>query len=75
MSNIGIIAPSSVPPAVVQKISADVRAVVRTPAMTERMAQLGTEALGTSPEDYTRLISSEMDKWGQVIKDAGVKPE
>lgn len=75
MSNIGIIAPSAVPQAVVQKISADVRSVVRTPSMVERMAQLGTEALGTSPEDYTRLISTETDKWTQVIKDAGVKAE
>jgi tripartite-type tricarboxylate transporter receptor subunit TctC len=75
MSVIGIIAPSGVPRPLVQKIGADVARVVKAPELTERFAQLGMEPVGSTPDEYAALIRSEIDKWGRVVKAAGIKLE
>jgi tripartite-type tricarboxylate transporter receptor subunit TctC len=75
MSLIGVIAPSGVPHPIVQKISADIARVVRSPEAGARMAQLGLEPVGSTPEQYTALIREEIDKWAGVIKTAGIKIE
>jgi len=75
MSVIGIIAPGGVPRALVEKISADVAKVVKSPELTERFTQLGMEPVGSSASDYGALIRSEIDKWGRVVKAANIKLE
>ncbi len=75
MSSIGIIAPAGVPPAVLQKISADIAAVVKGAEFQQRAAQLGLEPVGSSPEQYSAQIRQEIDKWAGVIKTAGIKIE
>ncbi len=75
MSAIGIIAPAGVPPALIQRISADIAQAVRTPEVSQRMAQLGMEPVGSTAEQYTGQIRQEMDKWANVIKAAGIKIE
>jgi len=75
MSVIGIVAPAGVPTVLLQRIGADVGKAVRTPALAERMAQLGMEPVGSTPEVYGALIQSEIEKWSQVVKTAGIKLE
>jgi tripartite-type tricarboxylate transporter receptor subunit TctC len=73
MSLIGVIAPTGIPKDLMKQISADIGQAVRSQVMVERMAQLGMEPVGSSPEDYDALIRTEIDKWGQVVKTAGIK--
>lgn len=73
MSSIGIIAPAGVPQALLQKISADVAQAVRSPEMGTRMAALGLEAVGSTPEQYNAQIRQEIDKWAAIVKTANIK--
>lgn len=75
MSYIGLIAPAGLPAPLLAKLGADAAQAVRTPALVERLAQLGTEAVGSTPEAYNATIVAEIDKWTRVVKDANIKPE
>ena len=75
MSFIGVVAPSGIPPALLRKISADIGQAVRSQEVTSRMAQLGMEPVGSTSEQYNAVIRTELDKWAQVIKTAGIKLE
>ncbi|MDB5947573.1 MAG: tripartite tricarboxylate transporter substrate binding protein [Ramlibacter sp.] len=75
MSFIGIIAPAGLPPALLQRISADVGRAVRTQEVSARMAQLGMEPVGSTPEQYNAVIRQEIDKWSRVIRTSGIKLE
>ena len=43
--------------------------------MSARLADLGGSAIALSPADLGKLIADETEKWGKVIKFAGIKPE
>jgi len=75
MSSIGIIAPAGLPQPLAQKIAADVGQAVRSPAMGERMAALGLEPVGSTPEQYNAQIRQEIDKWAAIVKTANIKIE
>ena len=75
MSSIGIIAPAGLPPALLHKISADVAQAVRSPELTARMATLGLEPVGSTPEQYNAQIRAEIDKWAGIVKAANIKIE
>jgi tripartite-type tricarboxylate transporter receptor subunit TctC len=75
MSSIGVIAPAGLPPALLQKISADVAQAVRSAEMGARMAQLGLEPVGSSAEQYNQQIRQEIDKWAGIVKTANIKIE
>jgi tripartite-type tricarboxylate transporter receptor subunit TctC len=75
MSSIGVIAPAGLPPALLQKISADIAQAVRSAEMGARMAQLGLEPVGSSPEQYNQQIRQEIDKWAGIVKTANIKTE
>lgn len=67
----GIAVPAGTPEPIVQKIQADVIKVLQDPAVKER---LGGE-VQTGPQAFAALIKSDRDKWGKVVKDAGIKGE
>lgn len=75
MSSIGIIGPAGLPTSLLNRISADIAQAVRAPEVSQRMAQLGMEPVGSSAEQYSQQIRQEIDKWSGVIKTAGIKPE
>ena len=75
MSAIGIIAPAGLPPALLHRISADIATVVKSEEMAAKMAPFGLEPVGSSSEQYTAQIRTEIDKWAGVIKTAGIKIE
>ena len=71
----GLIGPAGIPEEVVRKINADVVAALKMPEVKERLAQLGAEVVANSPAEFTQVIRLEIDKWGKVVRAAGVKPE
>ena len=75
MSSIGLIAPAGLPPALLHKISADVAQALRGAEISARMAQLGLEPVGSTPEQYTAQIRQEIDKWSGIVRAAGIKIE
>ncbi|MGI8896274.1 MAG: tripartite tricarboxylate transporter substrate binding protein [Casimicrobiaceae bacterium] len=71
----GIIGPAGTPEEVVRKINADVVATLKTPEVKERLAQLGADVVANSPAEFAQVIRLEIDKWGKVVRAAGVKAE
>lgn len=75
VSAIGIIGPVGMPPALLQKISADIGQVVRSAEVVARMQQLGMEPVGSTSDQYTAQIRQDIDKWAVIVKSAGIKLE
>jgi tripartite-type tricarboxylate transporter receptor subunit TctC len=75
VSAIGIIGPAGMPPALLQKISADIGQVVRSSEVIARMQQLGMEPVGSTSDQYTAQIRQDIDKWAAIVKSAGIKLE
>ena len=73
MSVIGIIAPSATPRDLLRRVGSDIGRSVKDSDLTARMAQLGMEPVGSSPDEYDALIRVEIDKWAQVIKAGNIK--
>ena len=71
----GLFAPAKTPPAIVAKINRDVVAVLRTPEVRDALLAQGAEAVPTTPEEFGAFLKKEIDKWGRVIKAAGIKAE
>jgi len=69
----GIQAPSGTPEPIVAKINKDIRKMLNEKSVTEKFANQGVEVVGSTPERFKGLISSEVKKWGGVIERAGIK--
>jgi tripartite-type tricarboxylate transporter receptor subunit TctC len=71
----GLLAPAGTPPAIVERIAADVAAALRLPDVKERLAADGAEAVGGTPAAFAALIKEELDKWKKVAHAAGIEPQ
>jgi tripartite-type tricarboxylate transporter receptor subunit TctC len=71
----GVGAPRTTPAAIIDKLNKEINIVIADPKMKARLADLGGTVLSGSPADFGKLIADETDKWGKVIKSAGIKPE
>ena len=69
----GLFAPAKTPPEIVKKISTDTIAALADPAFKEKLETLGVVVIGSTPEGLAKFLKSEMDKWGPLIKDAGIR--
>ncbi|MBK1661064.1 Bug family tripartite tricarboxylate transporter substrate binding protein [Paracraurococcus ruber] len=71
----GIGAPKGTPAAVVRRLNEEVNAGLAAPALDQRLAQMGAQAMPGTPEDLGRLILAETDRWRQVVRAAGIRVE
>jgi tripartite-type tricarboxylate transporter receptor subunit TctC len=71
----GLVAPRSTPPAIVERLNREVNAALADPKMKARLADMGGTMLEGPPEDFGRLLVSETEKWGKVIRAANIKAE
>jgi tripartite-type tricarboxylate transporter receptor subunit TctC len=71
----GFVVPTGTLPDVVEQINQGFNKAIQDPLVRTRMDTLGIRLLGGSQQEFSRHIRSEMDKWGAVIRKAGIKPE
>ena len=71
----GVFAPAGTPPAVVAQLNGALQKLLAAPDIRERFAGLGAEPLASTPEEFSAHIRSEMTKWSQLVKAAGIKGE
>jgi tripartite-type tricarboxylate transporter receptor subunit TctC len=71
----GWIAPGGTPPAIVNRLNAELVKAARAPDLVEKLAADGGEGVGTTPEQFTQFIAAELVRWRKVVKQAGIKPE
>jgi tripartite-type tricarboxylate transporter receptor subunit TctC len=71
----GIVAPKNTPPEIVDKIAGAVSAIQADPKFQERLRDLGVSVFAMPPAEFTKFLVSETEKWGKVVKFAGLKPQ
>jgi tripartite-type tricarboxylate transporter receptor subunit TctC len=71
----GIGVPRSTPAEIVDRLGTEVNAALGDPKMQARLADLGSVPMPMSSTGFVKLMTDETEKWGKVIKSAGIKPE
>jgi len=71
----GVMTPAGVAPAIVDKLYRDIAQTLQTSDVRDKLAADGAEAVGSSPQEFTRMIRAEIDKWAKVTKAAALKAE
>jgi tripartite-type tricarboxylate transporter receptor subunit TctC len=68
----GLCAPTGTPAPVLEKVHADLMAVLRTPEIQQRFKDMIIDVAPTSPEQFAQFIRAESARWARVIRDAGI---
>jgi tripartite-type tricarboxylate transporter receptor subunit TctC len=71
----GVGAPKNTPAEIINELNKEINAALADPKFKARLADLGGTVLAGSPADFGKLIADETEKWGKVVKFAGIKPE
>src|SRR5262245_13782911 len=68
-------APAKTPREIVAKLNDATVKALRAPDVRERMSQIGFDVVASSPEEFGRFMKEEVDRWTEVVKRGGIKPE
>lgn len=71
----GMFAPRSTPRPIIERLNREVVRIVQAPAFKERMNNMGSDVVGSAPEQWGRFIEDEIVKWTKIAKLAGMKAE
>ena len=71
----GVGAPRNTPSDIIDQLNKEMNAAFADPNMKERIAQLGGTPLEGSPTNFAKFIAEETEKWGKVVKFAGIKAQ
>jgi tripartite-type tricarboxylate transporter receptor subunit TctC len=71
----GMGAPKGTPREVIDKLNAEVNRALADPKMREKLAELGGMPIPGTPEDFGKVIASEVEKWSKVVTASGAKVE
>ncbi|MDA8455514.1 tripartite tricarboxylate transporter substrate binding protein [Acidovorax sp. GBBC 3334] len=71
----GVLAPRGTPQAVVDRFSEALRAVLAEPAVQEKFRVLGSDARGSTPQQFTQYLTQEDQRWTPIIRQAGITAE
>lgn len=69
----GLLAPAGTPPDIVHRIQQETAKALNTPAIKEKLLAQGAIPSGNTPQEFARMIDSEIRKWAQVVKTSGAK--
>jgi tripartite-type tricarboxylate transporter receptor subunit TctC len=69
----GVMAPAGTPREIVNRVNAEVNAVLREPEMKKRLIDFGADIGGGTPEDFAKLLASEIVRYGEIVKASGAK--
>ena len=70
-----VAAPAKTPHEIVAKLNDATVKALRSPDVRERMGQIGFDVVASSPEEFGRFMKEEVDRWTEVVKRGGIKPE
>lgn len=69
----GVLAPARTPAPLISRINAEINEIMSREAIKGRLAKLGLDATGSSPQQFAGRINSEVKKWAKLIKEAGIR--
>jgi tripartite-type tricarboxylate transporter receptor subunit TctC len=71
----GVMAPAGTPPAILNKVSQDIAAVLKMPDVIDQMAKVGNIPMPTTPAAFDKIIASDTARYAKVMADAGIAPQ
>jgi tripartite-type tricarboxylate transporter receptor subunit TctC len=71
----GLVAPAGTPKDIVRKLQQDIAKVMALPEIRDKMVAMGTDPVGSSPEEFGLYIKSETIKWGRIIRESNIRPD
>jgi tripartite-type tricarboxylate transporter receptor subunit TctC len=70
----GIAAPKKTPPDIIDKLNTTINAILADAAMKSKLSNLGAEPMPFTPVECSKFVAEQVEKWGKVVKFAGMKP-
>jgi len=67
----GLFAPPGTPAPIIDKLNSEIKIVLKAPDVAERLATMGAQAAPTTPEEFGRIVRSEIARWAPVVKASG----
>jgi tripartite-type tricarboxylate transporter receptor subunit TctC len=71
----GIVAVAGTPREIVARLQAETAKVLRSPEVRERLAAMGAEPVGSTPEEFAAFMRAEDARWGRIIREKGIRSE
>ena len=71
----GLFAPARTPTTIIGKLHLETVKALAQPDLRAKLADLGLEGIGNSPDEFAAIIKAEIPKWAKVIKNAGIKAD
>jgi tripartite-type tricarboxylate transporter receptor subunit TctC len=72
---VGMLAPANVPPAVIARLNAEVKAALAAPEIKDRLGSLGADTAASTPGDFGKMIATELAENAEIARRAGIKPQ
>jgi tripartite-type tricarboxylate transporter receptor subunit TctC len=69
----GLAAPANTPAAIIERLNKEINIALADPRIKAQLADQACMVAGGSPADYERLLATETEKWGKVIRAANIK--
>lgn len=71
----GFVGPARIPAEIVRRLNAEIVAVLKLTEVRERLASQGVDAQPSTPEEFGRLLASDLERWAKVVQRAGIRAE
>jgi tripartite-type tricarboxylate transporter receptor subunit TctC len=71
----GVLAPAGTPPAILKKVSEDIAKVLEMPDVKEKLIAQGSIPAPTTPSEFDAINKSDTERYGKILKDAGITPQ
>lgn len=71
----GVVAPTGTPQETIRKLQQEIAKVMALPEIRDKMVAMGTEPVGSTPEEFGLYIKSETIKWNRIIRERNIRPD
>ena len=71
----GLLAPAKLPPAILSKLSGEIRKAFQDNPFRQRIVAVGLAPIGSTPEEFRKLVVANIKRFAELVKLAGVEPE
>lgn len=71
----GVFAPDGTPREIIGQLNTDIVRIIRSPDVKELLLKQGAESYATTPEEFARVVQSDVAKWAKVVKSSGAKAD
>jgi len=68
----GLLAPAGTPASIVERLSAEVNKILKSPEINARLTGMGANVMGTTPQEFSAFMKAEIEKWAPVVKRANI---